>query len=457
MEVERLPWQVVVDILSRLHDVSDLGRCRMASKYLLHLSPHVHTIRFYCTYNRFLKTRSIQNTEYRITPFKDIVKNTLLKLGQIQSLRFDIEESMQRLSYEEEDGEFSDYWLTDVDFVLEWLSHVAESLRCLSITDFWQQSCWRCTNVMPVISIHCKALHTLELRNAWLSVEGMRKMGTLTNLTLEFIRLNDESLTVVNECFPALERLNLINVGGLKDPCIHLPQLRFCHWTVSNSPVSLTLKVCRLEELKLQCFCPERLSIEAPLLASLQLSMEKPGKLFKAEGMLNLRRLVVHSFELFSLIWLLSGREFVEKLLLELPVLAFDEEGHCDGFGRKPSQMAGLEELGRAFPVLSTLIIGPGAWYTLEYGLYREGDIGCGSGWKCLKKLVLHVVLLKVESTYILMSRIFVLCPALCNVEVYFHWDGIPDAQSLLISKCQSDFPYFSWKWGVWRERLHGF
>ena len=74
------------------------------------------------------------------------------KLVQVQSVRFDMEESMQRIFYEEDEGKLSDFWLTDIDFVMEWMPHVAGSLMKLCITDFWQQYCWCCTNVVSVIS-----------------------------------------------------------------------------------------------------------------------------------------------------------------------------------------------------------------------------------------------------------------------------------------------------------------
>lgn len=57
------------------------------------------------------------------------------------------------------------------------------------------------------------SLLELELKNAWLSVDGLNPMLKLTNLTLEFIRLQDEDLTMVNYSFPYLQVLNLIGVG----------------------------------------------------------------------------------------------------------------------------------------------------------------------------------------------------------------------------------------------------
>lgn len=55
----------------------------------------------------------------------------------------------------------------------------------------------------------------LELKNAWLSVDGLKPMAMLTSLTVEFIRLDDEGLNRTNDCFPSLQVLNLISVGGL--------------------------------------------------------------------------------------------------------------------------------------------------------------------------------------------------------------------------------------------------
>ncbi|KAH9299990.1 hypothetical protein KI387_011573, partial [Taxus chinensis] len=142
---------IIVDILSRLQDASDLCRCRMASNHLLRLSAHVHSIRFYCTYNELLRSR---RPEVQIPPFKAMVKKMLLELVQVHSVRFHMEESMQRLCYEDEEGELSDYWLTDVDFVMGWVEHVGLSLKELCMTDFWQQSCWRRTQILSAISTH---------------------------------------------------------------------------------------------------------------------------------------------------------------------------------------------------------------------------------------------------------------------------------------------------------------
>ena len=60
--------------------------------------------------------------------------------------------------------------------------------------------------LMFVVACACAghSLLELEVKNAWLSVDGLNAMPTLTSLTLEFIRLDDEDLNKVNNFFPCL-------------------------------------------------------------------------------------------------------------------------------------------------------------------------------------------------------------------------------------------------------------
>ncbi|KAL5207411.1 hypothetical protein ABZP36_031846 [Zizania latifolia] len=100
----------------------------------------------------------------------------------------------------------------------------------------------------------CHNLMKLLLKNAWLSVDGLRIMPNLTHLTLEFIRLDDEDLSNLNECFPCLQILNLIGVGGLKDLNIDLHQLKICHWKIPISTNSYELFEAVKPEYLLQLF-----------------------------------------------------------------------------------------------------------------------------------------------------------------------------------------------------------
>ncbi|KAG6413887.1 hypothetical protein SASPL_126602 [Salvia splendens] len=169
---------------------------------------------------------------------------------------------MHLVSYDDVEDEDDDLFLTYVNFLRAWLPNVCRHLKSISISDFWVQSCWRRTDMLSLISSYCSKLVELEVKNAWLSVDGLTPMPNLTVLTLEFIRLDDENLEKVNDSFPFLKVLNLIGVGGLKEPKVHLMHLRTCHWSVSNAPTSIPVIAPSLVDLTLTCVKPNHLFIE---------------------------------------------------------------------------------------------------------------------------------------------------------------------------------------------------
>eukprot|EP00252_Welwitschia_mirabilis_P019279 TRINITY_DN4414_c1_g3_i3.p1 TRINITY_DN4414_c1_g3~~TRINITY_DN4414_c1_g3_i3.p1 ORF type:complete len:453 (+),score=51.33 TRINITY_DN4414_c1_g3_i3:96-1454(+) len=440
--METLPSQVMEEILSRLEDASDLCRFMATSRAMRSISKRIHSLRFYCSYSYLLASRK----NPQVPPFRPWVSAMLLKLVDLKKLRFDMEESMQKLLYEDEDGDRSDCWLTDPNFVMEWLPHVSSSLISLSITDFWQQSCWRCSNVLSLISGHCRNLTALELKNAWLSVEGMQNMNTLTSLTLEFIRLNDETLSAINKCFPALEILRLIQVGGLTYPHIQMPKLRVCHWRVSNTPSSLTIDCTSLSELKLECFSPHSLTIKAPSLSFLHISLKKPGRILVETAMPNLTKISISCHDIGRVLDIFSRRDTITELFVELSVLLFDYDGHCHGLHKRPEDMLSLDELQSKFPSLSTLSVGPGAWYMLEEQLDRNNGSGYELEWDCLRKLTIHIALLRVESAFKLLRKVLGVLPALADIAIYVYSDNQIGVQDLIF-RAQKDFSHVKWKW----------
>jgi len=122
-------------------------------------------------------------------------------------------------------------------------------------------------------------------------------MPNLTHLTLEFIRLDDEDLNQLNECFPCLHTLNLIGVGGLKDPKIHL-QLKTCYWEVSNVPRSLVVLAPNLVSLELKCVRPDKFILDTPSLSTLKLAIQKLGATVQVDGLVSLTDLRIESLDL---------------------------------------------------------------------------------------------------------------------------------------------------------------
>lgn len=153
-----------------------------------------------------------------------------------------------------------------------------------------------------VLSFPGHILCELEVKNAWLSVNGLNPMPMLTSLTLESVRLDDEDLNKVNHCFPCLQVLNLIGVGGLKEPKIQLFHLRKFRWTVSNAPQSLTIFAPKLVKLELNCIEPRSLVLETPTLSDFYLSLRKAHK-FEVKELLDLKILQLESADLCGLIY----------------------------------------------------------------------------------------------------------------------------------------------------------
>ncbi|KAF8406906.1 hypothetical protein HHK36_006027 [Tetracentron sinense] len=438
--MEDLPASVIFEILSRVNDSADLARCRLVSKTLNALSYEVRSLNLLCSFDRYLKSRALE-TKTLITPFKTIFKNLLLKSRNIESISVGVEKPLQGISDDDVDDESDDLYLTEVNFVSEWLPEISGRLRSLSISDFWIQSCWRRSEVLSVISSYCHNLAKLEVKNAWLSVEGLKPMSKLTSLTLKFVRLDDEDLNKVNDCFLSLEVLNLIGVGGLREPRIHLLHLKMCQWTVSNAPLSLTIHAPTLTELKLNCVKPKSLVLETPLLFSLHLSIEKTSE-WGMKQFLNLNSLRIESTDLYNLICLFPCCKTVEKLMVDSPKLSEQVEVRRE---------VSFEALFHVFSNLSSLTLGPGAWLELETCFRMEGLKG-KSGMKGLREMVAHLVVNKVQITQSFISRVLDQCTNLFEMTLLIHRDVDSAIANNLISCCMADFPRVRWRWGMWKE-----
>ncbi|KAK6236441.1 hypothetical protein SCA6_011778 [Theobroma cacao] len=149
--MEDLPQPLVVEILNRLTDSTDLARCRLASKTLNSLSHEVRSVNLLCNLSRYLKSRSLE-TKAHVTPFKAIFNNLVRESRCLNSVSIGVDKSLREISYDDVDDESDDLYLSDVGFVKEWLPKICGDLRKLSISDFWIQSCWRKSDVLSLIS-----------------------------------------------------------------------------------------------------------------------------------------------------------------------------------------------------------------------------------------------------------------------------------------------------------------
>ncbi|XP_042484036.1 F-box/LRR-repeat protein At4g29420 [Macadamia integrifolia] len=439
--MDALPSVLILEILNRVNDFTDLVRCRLSSKTLNSLSYNVRSLNLFCSYDRYLKSKA-PGTKASVTPFKKVIKQVLQNLRNIEYVAIGVEKPFRGL-FDDDDGddESDDLYLSDVNFVSEWLPEISGSLRSLSVSDFWAQSCWRQSEVLSRISSCCHVLLELELKNAWLSVKGLKPMPMLTSLTLEYVRLDDEDLDKVNQCFPSLETLSLIGVGGLKEPKIHLWQLRTCHWTLSNAPISLTIHAPNLTSLKLNCVKPRSLVLEAPLLSALYLCIEGTDK-FGLACLYHLKSLCIKTADICILGQLFQYGRTVKTLVVDSP--KWDE---LVGVGGE----VGFGALSSAFPNVCDLELGPRAWSSLEMSFCMR-SLNDGSRMKDLKRLMIYLGLSEFRVTCSFISSLLDHCTNLSDVALLIHRDVSFDVASRLKSRCMTDFPGFRWRWGIWKE-----
>ncbi|KAL5221669.1 hypothetical protein ABZP36_026382 [Zizania latifolia] len=455
---DSLPAAVVADVLGRVADVGDIAACRLASRAL-------HAASYTCSRVRLCAAALARRHGGAGAPgpaFRAAAGNLASLLGpHLRSLEIDASEGR---GYPDdamwvEEGEFDeadDLHLTAREAVTAWADTAAgHALEEVDIADYWPQSCWRKAEALPAISRFCKVslcrvpvfvscywphklchnLMKLLLKNAWLSVDGLRIMPNLTHLTLEFIRLDDEDLSKLNECFPCLQILNLIGVGGLKDPNIDLHQLKTCHWEVSNVPRSLTIHAPNLVYLELKCVRPDILILDTPSMSTLKLTVDKLGPNVQIGGLVSLTNLRIESLDLKSLFQVFTENCDISSLELEIPISTNSYELF---------EAVKPEYLLQLFASINEVKLAPRFSCEMMHFL----DLCNNSQFRsCLRKLLVHLPPL---NTVPVLVPLFKNCALLCEVTILFHADSSDDIRQAVTSIWTRRYPEIRWHWGTW-------
>ncbi|KAA0034102.1 hypothetical protein IC582_023389 [Cucumis melo] len=439
--MDDLPPSLVLEILNRLADSADLARCRVASKSLNVLSRDVRSVNLFCSLDRYLKSRAAE-TKLLVTPFKVILKTLVNDFLALDSVSIGVEKSLGRISYEHDDVEdwSDDLFLTDVGYAKEWLPAIGKNLTSLSIVDFWVQSCWRQSKILALITLCCCNLLELELKNAWLSVDGLHRMNSLKYLTLEFIRLDDEDLSELNNNFPHLEVLNLIGVGGLNEPKIRLLHLKTCKWTVSNAPVSLCIYAPSLSKLELKCVKPKFLIIETPMLSDFHFCLEDASGL-QVDEFPCLRKLHLHFPCLHSLITTFSSARTIKELTLDTMQRAESVE----------SVKFCLDTVFEIFPNLCFLKLGPGVLSEAETCYQAEGLEG-RMGMRDLKKNHSSLKTNKIELKLPFIIPILEKCTDSFDMALLLYQNADSDVTGGIMSKRAINQRRPRWRWELWKQ-----
>ncbi|KAJ0788924.1 putative F-box protein AUF1 [Helianthus annuus] len=263
----------------------------------------------------------------------------------------------------------------------------------------------------PLILMHAgRSLVELHLDFGRLSVVNLNPMPMLTSLTLELTILEDQHLTELNTCFPNLQVLNLVGVRELKDPKIHLLNLQTCHVVVYDYPPSLTLITPKLITLKIECFVPVAIHVEAPMLSDFHLSLN------------TIKHVVAFSpktFEKLKTLWL--GCLYTGSLLSEFPTTKTVETLTLDSRNHEPRDARDskltIRKVFTVFPNVSSLCIYSGAWSELEACLNAE-DWEILDGRKGLKTICAYLDLVDPSLTFSSVCRVLDQCVGLTDVSL---------------------------------------
>ncbi|KAM3347325.1 hypothetical protein ACQJBY_021344 [Aegilops geniculata] len=283
----------------------------------------------------------------------------------------------------------------------------------------------------------------LGLKNAWLSVDGLEIMPNLTHLTLEFIRLDDEDLSKLNECFPCLQVLKLIGVGGLENPKIHLSQVKTFRWEVSNALLSLAIHAPNLVHLELKCVEPEILILDTPSVSTLKLTIDELGPTVQVDGLASLKNLRIESLDLKSLLQLFASDREIRTLDLELPVsvncVDLYHEVKPDYLVQLFSRITEVKLSPRFSCVLMSLL-----WLCTNHESAGR-----------LEKLLVHLPASDITGCpFVPLLSVSALS---CEVTVLFHDDTSDAVRQAAASvwppfvRGLPRFPEITWRWGTWQ------
>ncbi|KAL9998952.1 putative F-box protein AUF1 [Helianthus debilis subsp. tardiflorus] len=275
---------------------------------------------------------------------------------------------------------------------------------------------------------------------------NLNPMPMLTSLTLELTILEDQHLNELNTCFPNLQVLNLVGVRELKDPKIHLLNLQTCHVVVYDYPPSLTLITPNLITLKIECFMPVAIHVEAPMLSDFHLSLN------------TLKHAVAFSpktFEKLKTLWL--GSLYTGSLLSEFPTTKTVETLTLDSRNQelrdaRDSKLT-IRKVFTVFPNVSSLCIYSGAWSELEACLNAE-DWEILDGRKGLKTICAYLDLVDPSLTFSSVCRVLDQCVGLTDVSLLIHGDVADPESSIFMSKCMARWPGLKWRWRIWSDDI---
>ncbi|BBN12014.1 hypothetical protein MPTK1_5g16780 [Marchantia polymorpha subsp. ruderalis] len=453
LSISMLPEALIGEILSNLSDARDLAKAALVNSSFRRSSAYVKYVSHICRLKNILKPPG--EASVHVVPFKETLLNVVNNLKCVERLRFEIEDDVQANRFKEDVLEKNSLWLSEGPYLEKWLPRVGDTLQHLTLIDYGQQAIFQTTPLLQLLSVHCKQLRHLELRNMFLNTNDCGKFNKLDTLNLRCVKLLENGLQDINECMPKLETVTLVTVVGLKRAVFKSACLKVLCLGLATKVTAVKLHVPILHKLQLKMACPDELKVFAPGLLALALSMNKRNDaVIEFEGVNKLKELLMGASEISTLKKLSLANRTLERVFLDVPCLHFDDTGKFKGVRNpSPTALPLMEDIITCCATLQVMSVGPGLWYALEQDMSSRAGITYPK-WSSMKQLILHLVVENAELSYGLLARLVTaMVDTLHTLEVYVHKDSKVGPECFL--RLHQEFPSVkkvkvdSWKKGL--------
>lgn len=257
------------------------------------------------------------------------------------------------------------------------------------------------------------------------------RLKDVSTLTLRCVKLTENGLDDLNTVMPNLKTLTLVTVVGLKDAKFVSEHLQVLCLGLATKVKSVKLVVKQLIKLQLKMACPEELKVIAPNLRCLAVCMDKrPDTKVEFECVNDLRELLMGASEFSTLHDLCKHNRQLEKVFLDVPCMAFEDNGGWKGVLPHVNlkNLPDMKHITSYCTQLHTLSVGPGLWHALEQDMMKNPDVFCPT-WPNLTRLILHLIVQVIDVSIKLLKALVDAIPTLKTLEVYVHKDSKVDTQ----------------------------
>lgn len=405
----QLPRHLLEDILTRLEDARHIAKAQCVCRDFRAAGFCVRSLRLNVVdkFHQWKRTRSHPVLPFMMDmPFKSRMLQILMNKHHLTQIHIEVEPKLQAKTVRE-----SEFWISDPVFLRLWLNGMGSTLQHLSIVDYKQQAIMHRSSILKILSISCKLLRTLDLRNMSLDTTNFREeMNLMASLTLRCVKVDGNALQHINDRMPNLQSLVLLDVSGAEGGLLAFQHMKVLSLGLSTPARDVVMSLPELEKLQLKMQCPQKLIIMAPPLQYVAFNLEvlEPS-VVDLKSMIGLRELMYRASSFVTLKDLVFKNVlFLKKVFLDIPPMILSEDD-------VPWMLQDFSRL-HFCGALEVLSIGPGLWRCMEMNGEMLASL---EEWPSMSHLILHIIPQNVDTT--IRALRMLLRPSVSSLIIYVH------------------------------------